>query len=202
MSSVVHPVGPEDPKVYWVRRLVVVLIAIVAVVLLAALINSMFSGGDEDTPPAAGETTDPADPESPGEEPPAVVACTPEQLAVSVATTERAFPAGTPVTFVLQLANTSTLPCTVDASEAAREILVTSGSDRIWSSLDCPAEGAVENVVELPADGMVSETRYEWTRIRSDESCTADLPEPRPGTYKAVVTVGGVTSEQATFDLG
>ena len=37
MSTVIHPVGPEEPKVYWVRRLVAVLVAVVVVVLMVAM---------------------------------------------------------------------------------------------------------------------------------------------------------------------
>ena len=202
MSTIIRPVGPEEPRTYWVRRLVVVLAAIVVVVLVAALVNSMLGGSDAAEEPAGAE--DPAPTEPTGEPEPTAdptVACRADQLGLSVATTERTYPAGMPVTFVVQITNTSQAPCTVDAGEAARGVLVTSGSDRIWSNLDCPAEGAGERLLALPPGGM-DEARVEWARVRSDESCRTDLPEPRPGTYKAAVELAGATSEQTTFDLG
>ncbi len=201
MSTVIHPVGPEEPKVYWVRRLVAVLVAVVVVVLAAALISSMFGDdADADTPPVADTEETPA-----GETPPVAgtpVACEPGQLALLVATPIADFPAGTPVTFTVTITNSSAVECTVDAGEASRGILVTSGADRIWSNLDCPAEGTAERILLLPPNGGTDVTDTTWGRVRSDEACTANLPEPRPGTYKAVVTLNGATSEQATFTLG
>jgi hypothetical protein len=41
----------------------------------------------------------------------------------------------------------------------------------------------------------------DWPRIRSNESCSAGLPAPRPGTYHAIVTIDGVESSDATFTL-
>ncbi len=203
MSTVIHPVGPEEPKVYWVRRLVVVLVAVVLVVLAAALISSMFgddADADPETPAVEG-SEEAADGDAPAT-PATPVACEPGQLALLVTTPTADFPAGTPVTFTVTITNSSAVECTVDAGEASRGILVTSGSDRIWSNLDCPAEGTDERVLLLPPNGGTDVTDTTWGRIRSDEACTANLPEPRPGTYKAVVTLNGATSEQATFTLG
>lgn len=203
MSTVIHPVGPEEPKVYWVRRLVAILVAVVVVVLAAALISSMFGDdADAEAPPAAGTDAE----GTPGGETPAgpttPVACEPGQLALLVTTPTADFPAGTPVTFSVTITNSSAVECTVDAGEASRGILVTSGSDRIWSNLDCPAEGTAERILLLPPNGGTDVSDTTWARVRSDEVCTANLPEPRPGTYKAVVTLNGATSEQATFTLG
>ena len=199
MSTVIHPVGPEEPKVYWVRRLVAVLVGVVLVVLAAAIISSMF-GGDPDDPTAPVAESE----ETPAADDPAVatpVACEAGQLALAVTTPAASFPAGTPVTFSVSITNASQVECTVDAGEASRGILVTSGSDRIWSNLDCPAEGTVERMLLLPPGG-VDVVDTSWGRVRSDEACTANLPEPRPGTYKAVVSLNGATSPEVTFTLG
>lgn len=45
MSSVLHPVGPEAPQTYWVRRAVVLGAAILALIVVIALIVSQNSNG-------------------------------------------------------------------------------------------------------------------------------------------------------------
>jgi len=44
MSSVLHPVGPEPPQTYWVRRAVVIGAAILAVIIVVAVVVSQSSG--------------------------------------------------------------------------------------------------------------------------------------------------------------
>ena len=49
MNTVVRPVGPRPPRVYWVRRLVVVLAGVLAlaVVWALALLAMRLFGGDD-----------------------------------------------------------------------------------------------------------------------------------------------------------
>ena len=49
MTGVVHPVGPEEPVVYWRRRL---MFALAALVTLIVLVRS-FTGGEDPVPVAA-----------------------------------------------------------------------------------------------------------------------------------------------------
>jgi hypothetical protein len=81
-------------------------------------------------------------------------------------------------------------------------VLVTSGSDRIWSSLDCAVEGAdgSERMLLL-AQGAQEAAGVPWARVRSDETCTAGLPEPRAGTYHAIATLVGAQSADLVFTL-
>ncbi len=45
MSSVLHPVGPEEPQTYWVRRAIVIGAAIVALIVVIAIVISQSSSG-------------------------------------------------------------------------------------------------------------------------------------------------------------
>ena len=66
MSSVLHPVGPEPPQTYWVRRTVVLASAILVLAVVVALIVNGTSSGSavQPTPPApspvAAETASPS----------------------------------------------------------------------------------------------------------------------------------------------
>ncbi len=210
MSTVFRPVGPQPARVYWVRRLVAVTVVVALVVVAWSLLRpgdaadaagqadgaegtSTGGGGSSETDAggeaaAAGTTTDASS-----------IACTGADLTVTLTVGQRAYAAGASPQFVVSLTNTGSQPCTVDAGAAAREILITSGSDRIWSSQDC-AEDPPERLLLLEP-GAKDEDTVVWDRTRSAEGCPADLPAPRPGTYSAVATIEGTSSASAVFDL-
>lgn len=63
MSSMLHPVGPEAPQTYWIRRAVVIGAAILALIVVIAIVVSQNSSGSvvaQPTPTAV--TTLPATP--------------------------------------------------------------------------------------------------------------------------------------------
>ncbi|NLF05072.1 MAG: hypothetical protein GX593_08770, partial [Actinomycetales bacterium] len=154
------------------------------------------------SPTASVET--PADGEATGEEPGdatgAAAACDAKALELTLAAGRSSYPADSSPSFTVTVTNTGDAGCTVDVGEASRELLITSGSDRIWSSLDCDAgEDASRNL--LLGAGKSDTHEASWDRIRSDAKCSEGLPEPRPGTYKAQVKLNGAESAQATFTL-
>ena len=61
MSGVLHPVGPEPPQVYWVRRVVVIAAAVLALVLVIAVVanlnNAASATGPEAVPAVAASTS-------------------------------------------------------------------------------------------------------------------------------------------------
>lgn len=84
MSSVLHPVGPEEPQTYWVRRAIVVGAAVLALIVVIAIIVSQTSSGSvvaqptpsalDPSPPAATTPTytptPSATPSEPTDQPP------------------------------------------------------------------------------------------------------------------------------------
>jgi hypothetical protein len=65
MSGVLHPVGPERPQVYWVRRVIVIAAAVLGLVLVIAVVanlNSAASASGPEAVPAAVSTSSSADP--------------------------------------------------------------------------------------------------------------------------------------------
>ena len=209
MSALLNPVGPKSARVYWVRRALVaaVLVAVVAVLLVVA--NSLLgrSTADGSTPAPSGDAaaaTDGGTEEAPDGEDAAgadgPVACGEQQLAVALTADARSYAAGSDPVFTVTLTNTSDASCTIEAGEAAREILISSGSDRIWSSTDCLAEPEPRQLL-LAADAR-DEVALTWKRERSDKACSDDLPAPRAGTYTATATLAGVSSTEVVFELG
>lgn len=206
MNTVLRPVGPEPARVYWTRRIVLLLALVVAATLVWTLVQGSGSSeanapGDQGGAVAPGADDDAsadAGADLAGEG--AAAPCTAESLELAIEVGRSSYAAGAQPSFVITVTNTGASGCTVDVGDASRELLVTSGSDRIWSSLDCAAgDGASRNL--LLAAGKSDTHEASWPRVRSDELCSDGLPEPRPGTYKAQVRLNGAKSQRATFSL-
>lgn len=241
MNTVLHPVGAQPARVYWVRRLALLAVVVLVVVLAFAAVSAARGAADDDTGGSDGpagtaqegadDAADPADDgerdddaeASPGEVSPAgeddadgdgaeggagasepstgaPPACSPEQITLTLTTDDQAYgPEGAP-TFTLAFTNTGETACVIDAGSAQRTVVVSSGDDRVWSSADCVTEGGQRTLLLAP--GAQDEDTVVWSRVRSDEACTADLPAPRPGTYTAIAVLAGAQSGTAVFQLG
>jgi hypothetical protein len=201
--SVLRPSGPEPARVYWVRRVVVLAVLVLVVVLVVIGIRALTSGSDDGAEPSGGttQTTPVAPVESPGTTADdGTPDCTPADLGVTLAADGTSYPAGALPTFTVSIVNNGTEPCLVDAGDLQRSILITSGSDRIWASTDCtPTDAAPLQLLLGP--GQPDERTVQWDRSRSAEGCPADQGTPRAGTYQAVLTLAGVTSEPVVFGL-
>jgi hypothetical protein len=215
--GVVRPSGPLPARVYWVRRTIVLGLPLLVVALVVWVLVGRGAAGasaDGELPPAsetspagtdattpagdegadAGEEQDDASSDQPAN-------CAPEVLALAITATAESFPAGVSPTFAVSITNTGSEPCLVDAGEAQREVVITSGVDRVWSSRDCVAAGTEERTLLL-GGGVVDETPLAWNRERSAQGCPAGQPEPGAGTYSAAFTLAGATATPAVFGLG
>ncbi len=194
--GVLRPEGSLPPRVYWVRR-AVVLAALLAVVVLAVMGVRALTGGDataaDPTPSAGAEAPAPEETQDAG-----TPACAPDALAVEMSADATSYPAGALPTFTVRLTNTGGTACLVDAGDAQRQILITSGSDRIWASTDCPSG---EPLQLLLAPDQTDERQVQWDRNRSAEGCAPDQAAAQPGTYQAVLTLAGATAEPVVFGL-
>jgi hypothetical protein len=203
MSTILRPAGSQPARVYWIRRLVVLGALFLVVVLLWSMLARGGGGGAEDEPDAGdAEPASDSDETTADDETTAANGrtCAAADLTLAVAADAQTYAAGVQPVFTVTITNTSTSSCAVDAGDAARELLVTSGTDRVWSSLDCAGDAA-ERLLLLPAETADS-VAVTWPRIRSAEGCTAGLPEPRPGTYHVVAKLLGAESADTVFTLG
>lgn len=204
MNVLLQPAGPEPPRVYWTRRLVVLGGVVLAILLLSTLAAAALRGGGDD--PDATSPEDETLAGEPGAEETDAPAsgtrtCTAADLTLVVDSDANSYPAAAQPTFTVLITNTGETSCAIDAGAAQLELLITSGSDRIWSSLDCVAADAPERLLLLAAGAADGDTTVQWTRIRSNEQCESDLPAPRPGWYRAVAKLAGAESEPESFEL-
>ncbi|WP_157257534.1 MULTISPECIES: hypothetical protein [unclassified Oerskovia] len=126
--------------------------------------------------------------------------CEVKDLTLGLTVSKASYADGENPSFSLTLTHVGRRPCFVDASPASLELVVTSGEDRIWSSVDCPPA----KKVLLMAPGDAYPQTVDWARVRSAAECPADLPAPGAGDYSAVVAsteVAGLTSAPVVFTL-
>lgn len=209
MSTVLHPVGDQSPGVYWVRRLVVLLVVLA---LLLGIRFLLFRGDGTSTAtpePSTSPTSQPSStPEpttssTPSEQPSptatGVPACKDSQITVTASTDAATYTVGSTPRLRMRIQNTSDTACRRDIGAAQNELLITSGSARVWSSDDCNPGGTAQVVTLKPEQSYsVSVT---WLGRLSAKGCPADQPLAEAGTYKLTGRNGDVTSEPAVFSL-
>jgi hypothetical protein len=207
MSTIRNPVGPQSPSVYWRRRLVV-LLGLIAVIVVIVLIVVRPGQGS----PGGGETPTPSDTPAPTSTPTPTFTsaaggdtCNPAQVAIEAITDSNSYAAGVQPKLSMSITNIGSAPCTFDVGTAAQEYIITSGSDRIWSSKDCQT-GASANPVILAPGLEQTTTPFPWDRTRSSTTtCSGTRPAAVAGpdgpTYRLQVKLGDIESEDKAFRL-
>ena len=211
--GVVRPSGSLPSSVYWRRRFVVLGIPLLVLVMIVWSTAGRGSGANAATGPSASASTgstssasarattaaSPSPSASASASNGGVSDCAPGDLTLTIAGTAPTFSAGATPTFTVTIVNSGSKPCLVDAGAAHEEIVVTSGSDRVWSSRDC-AKPDASRVLLLVGGGKDSQD-VAWNLVRSASGCPTGLPAPGAGTYSASFAAGGAQAAPATFVL-
>jgi hypothetical protein len=214
MSTGSRPRGRLPQRVYWVRRAIVLGAALLLVVGLAHLLGSGDSGSGGPSADVAAAKTRPTSSSAPPQGPVAVSSpsgrahakapllaapdgpCDPAD--VTATPLPRTSHAGGPIGIVVAL--TSTRPaCTFTVSPSSVALKISSGSDRIWSTQDCPRAVPRRDVVvrsAVPAKVVVT-----WSGRRSDPGCSRSTTWAEPGYYHAVAAVLGSEPSDVQFAL-
>jgi hypothetical protein len=215
-----HPVGPASPGVYWFRRVVVLL------VLLALLLGVrwLLTGrGGDGSPSGAGPTTSPTSTPStspsttakpsgspttkpsstatakPTTTPGAVANCKDSAISVTASTDAASYTVGSTPRLRMRIQNTSDTACKRDVGAAMNELVITSGSVRVWSSDDCNTAGTQQVATLQP--GQSYSVSVTWLGRLSAKGCPADQPLAQKGSYKLTGRNGDITSAPAVFAL-
>ena len=218
------PRGPLPARVYWFRRLVVLGVAVLLVAGLARLLGGSSDASSDEDPQAttagattstsadAAETTATEAPtttveepkrkkkrQTPTEPPLAEPTGTCENGDIVATPTITEAPGGSDVPITINLRTRVTAACTWTVSPDTLTVSITSGSDAIWSSRECPAAIVPQDVVVRQAvDAPVVIT---WNAKRSDEDCSSLTEWALPGYYhvEAAALAGEPTEVQ--FEL-
>lgn len=216
--SVTRPRGPLPPRVYWTRRVLVL-----AVVCALVFGISRLLGGGAETPsdpvarPASGLATGEATPRAaatsearpqPAAKPAKKKTRTPlamptgpcQDSDVKVVPTlvDPAY-AGEDVRLTLRLSTYESPACNWEVSSDTVAVKLTSGSDRIWSSQDCPAAVTTEAVVLRNRKPVLVDVV--WSGRRSDSDCSRSTLWAQPGYYHVAAAAMGSEPESRQFQL-
>ncbi len=217
MSTLLHPVGPQSPGVYWLRRIIAIA---VVVALLVGIKLAFFNGGGgstaapgptpspTSTPSASATKSGSPEPTTTGSASPTKSAsptsggtplCKDSQITVTASTDAATYQVGATPRLRMRIQNTSDSSCRRDIGAAKNELVITSGNTQVWSSDDCNPGGDPQVVTLKPQQSYsVSVT---WLGRLSAKNCPADQPLAQAGTYKLTGRNGEVVSEPAVFSL-
>ena len=204
MDGLRDPVGGKPQEIYWRRRIVAAIGVVLILVVIYFLVSS--PGGKKDgtassvsTPPAAtaNSSADPSALPSGGVSRP----CTAADVTLTMAANPAKFAAGALPVFDVDIKQSGSTACLLDTAATGTELKITSGTDRIFSSLDCPADATINARQFLLQPGANETFQVTWNRQRSASECATVSATPGAGTYHAVLTVQGVEGSDASFAL-
>ncbi|MGO4236249.1 hypothetical protein [Pseudarthrobacter sp. YAF2] len=210
-SSVRKP----SPAVYRRRRLVAggALLLVIALVVGGFALAAAFKGGSQQASSTQPSSVDPAASPAPSATPSATPSAPPSPTAaatptcnqnlvtVTASTDKAAYGPGENPMLTLKVTNGGTVPCEINMGTSQMEFLVTSGSDRIFSSKDCQASS--EDLEKVLAPGASETANFPWGRNRSADGCKAVAAAPGGGGAYYIFTakLGSRASPKAVFQL-
>ena len=132
---------------------------------------------------------------------PATPTCDQSLVTVSASTDKPAYAEGEIPLLSLKVTNGGKVACEVNLGTSQMEYTVTSGSDRIFSSVDCQAES--EDLIKTLAPGQSETANFPWQRNRTIPGCGAVSAKPGAGGayYLFVARLGTKSSSKAAFQL-
>jgi hypothetical protein len=208
-----RPGGKSVSAVYRRRRLFVgigLLMVLAMTVGGFAALSGAMAGGTRQVSSQSSDspsTTTPAAVASPSATPtatapPPTPTCDQNLVTVSASTDKPRYADGENPLLTLKVTNGGTVPCEVNIGTSQMEFLVTSGSDRIFSSKDCQTDS--EDLIKTLAPGQSETANFPWPRNRSVQGCTAVAAKPGAGGAYYVFTakLGPKVSPKAVFQLG
>lgn len=108
-------------------------------------------------------------------------------------------PGGSPIAMTVDLRTKVVAACTWQASPSTMTVTITSGSDYIWSTRECPVGIAPQDVVvRRDVDAPVTVT---WSAKRSDETCSNQTAYAMPGFYHVEAAALGGDGTDVQFEL-
>ena len=127
--------------------------------------------------------------------------CEQNLITVTAATDKQAYAAGEKPLLSLTVTNNNKVPCEVNIGTSQMEYMITSGSDRIFSSKDCQAESA--DLMKTIAPGKSETANFPWQRNRTVQGCEPVEATPGAGGAYYVFTarLANKNSPKAVFQL-
>lgn len=210
MSSLLHPVGPEPPEVYWRRRLLVGLAIVVALIIIVVMFwpgddsgsNPVASGSPTNTPsvspsPSGSPSGSPSTTGSPSAS--ATTECADSDIQVTAETPKDSYAAGALVQLYMTIQNVSDHPCNRNVGPRVNFFKVTSGGQNVWNSDDCHPGGR-DQTVAIPKGGAFKAS-VTWDQTLSAPNCPSGQGKAQPGSYSVTGNNINVQSKPVNFAI-
>ena len=107
--------------------------------------------------------------------------------------------AGTDVTVPLDVITLGQEPCSWEFSADTVALDITSGEDRVWTSVQCASQLPREEMVLVP--GTATSLQFTWHGRRSDATCSRAAGYAYPGWYHVLVAAQGGEPYDQQFEL-
>jgi hypothetical protein len=205
MGSLLHPVGPEQSRVYWARRALVALTLVVigALVWWAWPKSPPVVSAAPPPAPTTGTRTTSATTPSPSPTPApttpaAPQACDPASLRLTVAGFQKVKLSAQQV-FAVSAINGGAQPCVLTISPQTYTLAVVSGKDKIWTTADCKKWLPAEQLTLQPE--TAHEFEVKWPLARSKATCKTTKAKLNAGTYVATATYQGKATARQVIQL-
>lgn len=213
MSTVLKPVGPHSPGVYWARRAVMLLLLIALVAAVIFGLRALLLGSGSATSPVPAATKEPTQTTSPsvqasptqqstaaptvadGTASAAIPTCTAQQIQIVATADKDEYAPDATAKLGMTITNASDAPCVMDVGNGPLELRVTSGSDRIWSSDDCQTEASSDVRTIEPGEAGRMVSSVEWGLTRSAPGCKGGEEQVLPGNYRLTARAGDLQSK-------
>jgi hypothetical protein len=213
----VNPVFRRRRLVVGGVLLLVIVIAVGGFMAMASIINGGGSSGGGPAPDATSTTAGDQAPgpvqssatataaadasATPSATPSEGAGCQQNLIAVTADTDKQSYGAADKPLLTLKVTNNNKVPCEVNIGTSQMEFLITSGSDRIFSSQDCQADST--DLMKTIAPGKSETANFPWQRNRTVQGC--DSVEAKPGAggayYVFTARLANKMSPKAVFQL-
>jgi hypothetical protein len=228
VSGVIRPAGPLPARVYWVRRGLLAVAFLLVLTMMWWAAGRLFGGSDSagagttsSSPPGpagggSGAGPGAADAEhnsqqvdshkprkhkqqKPTRQRPAAPSgdCAPTDVDMSVVVHDVA--AGHTAPVDLRLTSVGVAACTLAVTPDTLALRITSGSDVVWTSDECPNSVLARELVVRAHQPTVY--TFDWNGYRSTPSCSKPGPVAEPGGYWAEAALIGADVHRAYFDV-
>jgi hypothetical protein len=210
MDGLREPAGNLPPEVYLRRRIVAGLGFVLVLVVLYFLVSSPGGSKDDKGSPATGATTAASDAPtvSPGAtaapDVDAARACTAADGLLTVTPTPFKVTGGALPTFNVSIKQQGSSPCLLDTTADGTNFMVWSGGesnrDIYFDTAYCETDTTITSRQMVLQPGVEESLALTWNRNRVGEGCTLGSAAA-PGFYWAKLTVQGIESEPAQFQI-
>ncbi|MDT4893340.1 MAG: hypothetical protein QOE97_2375 [Pseudonocardiales bacterium] len=218
-----HPVGSLPPSVYWRRRLAL----LGSLIVLIALTGYVLRPGGGSSPTGAGsslqQTTSSPSTSAPAPTPTtastststsasststhgstatsvAPARCALSGLKLAAMVQKPAYQVGDQPVVMLQVTNSTTVPCVQDLSDTQIELRVYNGESRVWGSHDCQIQPGTADRTLMA--GQAVRVSVVWSGLSSQPKCAGTRQRVGAGTYTLYALLAGKEGTAAQFTMG